>query len=1219
MITNRQLHNSTSSVKTAFLITFLLFTNVFMGFNQTIYYVAEGGMGSGSSWDDASGDLQAMINAAVSGDQVWVATGTFYPDETAGQVNNNRLSSFRMKEGVKIYGSFAGVETSLSQRTPSVIADNPSILSGDIDKNGSSANNSYHVILNNQNGLTAAAVLDGFTIKGGNADAFFSAVDFCGGGIFNSGVSPTIRNCIFTDNRASVGGAMYNFNASPKVINSYFSGNWSTNNDGAGMHNLNGNPSVINCVFFGNNSGGMYNGLANTVIINCTFSGNTGYGIFNAASNAVLRNSIIWGNESEVINSNSTPTYTKTLVKFAQIGGFNGTDDPYFVDELNGNLHLSTCSPFINKGDNTLNTETTDLDGNARVQLSTIDLGAYEAASSNSTSLTLGTIPAICEGSTSFTLPYTATTGSPTTYSISGTGITSVTNAPLPSNSITVNLSVLASGSSIPFTLYVRNADFCFSTNIKGSVTVNALPTVSITGLNSTYYKCSAAVSLSDKGSPLGGIFKIDGSVTTTLDPSVLSFGTHPLTYGYTNANGCTNTATLNVTIATDNQTPIISCPTNMNISATGNDIIGNTNGVGCSAAAIFTVTATDNCSATVTQMAGYASGLNYPLGVTTNTFKATDPSGNMATCSFTVNVFDNTPPTFTSCPASVTINASPTPNGNCGSIYSYNTPIAHDNCLTNVRLETALGNGSLFPVGATLVAYRALDFSGNAGACSFTVTVVDNTPPQITCPSSITVNVDAGASSFAFSYATVTAADNCSATVSQTSGLASGAAFPIGTTTNIFRATDAANNTSTCSFSVTVVGDITTQVAASALHFDGVSDYVSTASQITSPSTFSIEAWFKTLTADGAIIGFGADQTGFRANMYGDRFIILQNGQVIFGIGYGSGTASINYAVSPSNNYNDGNFHHVAATYSFATGLKLYIDGQFVASNTPSVTPFSYAGYWRIGHHINSFSASFFKGTLDEVRIWNRVLTATEIQNNRNCELPSIGTTGLLNYYKFNKGTNNADNTALTTGLPDASGFANNGTLNSFALTGAVSNWKFPGAVTIGTTCNLVLPVELLDFTGKNTEGGNLLTWTTANEVNNKGFEVHRLTINGQWLTLDFVATKGKAAHYEFTDKAPLSTSYYRLRQIDNDGKEVLSKVISIERKGNDKLKVYPNPVSNILTIETNSTSDYQVINLLGQTVINGKGAQAIDVSALPKGNYCLKVGTQQVKFVKQ
>ena len=168
------------------------------------------------------------------------------------------------------------------------------------------------------------------------------------------------------------------------------------------------------------------------------------------------------------------------------------------------------------------------------------------------------------------------------------------------------------------------------------------------------------------------------------------------------------------------------------------------------------------------------------------------------------------------------------------------------------------------------------------------------------------------------------------------------------------------------------------------------------------------------------------------------------------------------------------------------------------------------------------------------------------------------------------------------------------------------------------------VLSVELLDFTGKNTEGGNLLTWTTANEVNNKGFQVERLNGNGDWSILGFVKGNGKGSTYQFLDAIPLSTSYYRLRQIDNDGKETLSKVIVLQSKGNDKLKVYPNPVSNILTIESPlwglGAADYQIINLLGQAVLTGKTtAQRIDVSALPQGSYVLKVGAEQVRFIKQ
>jgi hypothetical protein len=91
-----------------------------------------------------------------------------------------------------------------------------------------------------------------------------------------------------------------------------------------------------------------------------------------------------------------------------------------------------------------------------------------------------------------------------------------------------------------------------------------------------------------------------------------------------------------------------------------------------------------------------------------------------------------------------------------------------------------------------------------------------------------------------------------------------------------------------------------------------------------------------------------------------------------------------------------------------------------------------------------------------------------------------------------------------------------------------------------------VALPVELVSFSGQNTEGGNLLTWQTAREVNNKGFQVERRqprALGGDsWETLGFVAAKGKSATYTFTDDYRLSSvAYYRLRQIDNDGKETL------------------------------------------------------------------------------
>jgi Secretion system C-terminal sorting domain len=172
-----------------------------------------------------------------------------------------------------------------------------------------------------------------------------------------------------------------------------------------------------------------------------------------------------------------------------------------------------------------------------------------------------------------------------------------------------------------------------------------------------------------------------------------------------------------------------------------------------------------------------------------------------------------------------------------------------------------------------------------------------------------------------------------------------------------------------------------------------------------------------------------------------------------------------------------------------------------------------------------------------------------------------------------------------------------------------------------------ITLPVELIDFKGTPSVSGNVLTWITASEVNNRGFQVERLVSDKIWETLSFVKSKGAYGTYSFTDKNPLSTSYYRLKQVDHDETFEYSKVISITQTGKGKgLKIYPNPVANTLTVEFDSplwelgAGDFQILNLLGQQVLTGKiAAQGLDVSALPQGTYVLKVGTEQAKFIKQ
>jgi hypothetical protein len=114
--------------------------------------------------------------------------------------------------------------------------------------------------------------------------------------------------------------------------------------------------------------------------------------------------------------------------------------------------------------------------------------------------------------------------------------------------------------------------------------------------------------------------------------------------------------------------------------------------------------------------------------------------------------------------------------------------------------------SGSFFPVGTTTVTSTATDGAGNTASCTFTVRVNDTQAPTINCPANITVTTAAGSCVAPVTYA-VTAADNCpGVTTALTAGLASGSDFPIGVNTVTYRATDAAGNTTTCSFTVTVI-----------------------------------------------------------------------------------------------------------------------------------------------------------------------------------------------------------------------------------------------------------------------------------------------------------------------------------------------------------------------------------------------------------------------------
>jgi hypothetical protein len=307
-----------------------------------VWYVKEGGTGAGMNWDCPTGDLQAAINAAREGEQIWVAGGIYGP---SFQGSDDR--KFVLKEGVKVYGGFAGNESSLAARDHGLPA-NKSILQG--------SSSSYFVMSNE--GLTPATVLDGFTIRGNVI------------GIYNVRASPTLVNLIITS--GSAGGT-------PRVLNRSAS------------------PVMTNCAIINGIGNGMRNESSAPILTNCTIAGFTRSGataMSNQNSSPQIRNSIISGNTSGISNdATSAPVIRHSLVQGQNsydpaTGNISGKADPVFVNAVEGNYQLQSCSPAVNRGSNTYYAggQTPDLAGITRDLAynnrffgnGVVDMGAFE-------------------------------------------------------------------------------------------------------------------------------------------------------------------------------------------------------------------------------------------------------------------------------------------------------------------------------------------------------------------------------------------------------------------------------------------------------------------------------------------------------------------------------------------------------------------------------------------------------------------------------------------------------------------------------------------------------------------------------------------------------------------------------------------------------------------------------------------------------------------------
>lgn len=175
-------------------------------------------------------------------------------------------------------------------------------------------------------------------------------------------------------------------------------------------------------------------------------------------------------------------------------------------------------------------------------------------------------------------------------------------------------------------------------------------------------------------------------------------------------------------------------------------------------------------------------------------------------------------------------------------------------------------------------------------------------------------------------------------------------------------------------------------------------------------------------------------------------------------------------------------------------------------------------------------------------------------------------------------------------------------------------------------------LPVELLSFKAKAMERNILLHWETASEIDNQGFELQKSLDGKNWRPIDFVkghGTTNEAKSYNSVDQNPVQgNNYYRLMQLDYDGASEYSEVISVNWRNKveeTSLKVYPNPVNDVLTIES-SVGTLQLYDQTGKLLQQfqlGNTISVLDANTLMAGLYSIVLiqenGTiQSTTFVK-
>lgn len=930
---------------------------------QTYVNANATGANNGTSWADAYTDLHSATYNTTSG-EIWVAQGTYVPSKTFTNniPGNNSLKTLRVQFNVQVYGGFNGTETALNQRN---WKNNPTIISGLV----ATGVKSYNVIRFDGNNNTT--ILDGFIIQDGLATGT-SALEKLGAAIYMNNASPIIRNCTFRNNSAQEhGGAVYSITGSPEFMNCEFKNNSTVQYDGGALYvTTSTSTKVVNCLFNGNTAA-RYAGaivIQNTTtsqVNNCTFVNNqrgtgSGKAIFlssTAGSPAMSVNNCVFYNNlpgsGDDVNRSTGCSYTaNNCYSDAGNAGFSNnsgltnivTGNPFFTDFANGDFTLQCKSALVNAGSTSgITVSSTDLNGDARVFGSAIDLGVYENSISsigidaNKTTICAGDF-VILNG-----------TCDPTGYSWDNSVVNGVPF--YPTSTQTYTCTGIGSSTTAQITVEVIN-----------------ITNENVSGPNSVCYNSSATVNLANSVNGVEYFLRdnatdviVDGPITGT--GSAIDFNTNNITssttYNVIGASAPEYNPFYNLALDFDAvndkvQTSFILPQTStLTIEAlvyprstTYKRILSNYTGATAGNFILDTYNATDN-----------GRGLRFVAYGAGNVLQQLSAANALM-----LNAWNHVAVTFNSGAVKLFVNGTQV----ASSTFSF----------TSIPTTTS----NVFCFGEDYLTGTAEYFNGKMD--------------EVRVWNVVKTNVEINNNQ-----------DNC--LIGNETGLLAYYNFENGsgsTVTDLVNgnnglmlnmdASDWVTSGSTCGNQVLNQSS----PVGTALDFDGTNDMINTNFIMPTTSTFSIETWVypRSTNYDRFISNWSSSING---TIILDSYNATDNGRgVRFNI-YGASNALFNIGAANALTLNAWN--HVATTFNNGV-MTIYVNGFEVVSGTAPFTSIpQIASSFVFGSDKVISTPAYLNGKMDEVRFWNKALSQSEIMADMNNCLTGTEA-NLLAYYNF-------------------------------------------------------------------------------------------------------------------------------------------------------------------------------------------------------------------------